>query len=144
MSFEEKSPISSEERAGLAEILDVLLPGTGVLPNATSINAQDDLLDRVLDADPTLVPLLAGAGRWARGRKVDFFSLREEMGEDLERLVFALHAAYYMSSEVRERLGYPGQHRAPVSTATPDQLFSDELIEPVISRGPIYVPTPSE
>lgn len=144
MTEEANSTISAEERAGIARVIDVLLPGTDRLPPATQVAAQDELLDRVLTADPTLLPLVARAGRWAAELEVDFAAVQEEFGEDTERLVFALHAAYYMSEEVRDRLGYPGQRRLPVSLATPDQMCSDELIEPVISRGPIYVPSPAE
>lgn len=144
MSDETPVMISAQERDGITLIIDVLLPGTEQLPSATGVGAQNELLDRVLTADPALLPLVARAGRWAIDHELNFAAVEEEFGEETERLVFALHAAYYMSTEVRERLGYPGQRRVPVSLATPDQLCSDELIEPVISRGPIYVPTPAE
>ncbi|MBT2554178.1 hypothetical protein [Arthrobacter sp. ISL-5] len=131
-------------RTGIAIVFDVLLPGTEKLPAATAIEAQGQLLDRVLTADPTLEPLVrTAATRAASEGSCTFDQLKSWMGADLERLAFALHAAYYMSGDVRSRLGYPGQGRNPVSMATPDQLCSDELIAPVLSRGAIYVPTPT-
>lgn len=143
MTEEVTTTLSADERAGVAQVADLLMPGTETLPAATEVHAHEDLLDRVLTADPTLTPLVVKAGQWANDHTVDFDALIDAMADDLERLVFALHAAYYMSTEVRERLGYPGQRRLPVALATPDQLVSDELIEPVISRGPIFVPTPA-
>lgn len=143
MTSETTSGLTHDQRSSIARVLDMLLPGTDVLPSASDVSAQDELLDRVLTADPTLAPLVARAASWGAERVVTFAALEEEFGEEAERLVFALHAAYYMSAEVRERLGYPGQRRVPVSLATPDQLCSDELIEPVIARGPIFVPTPA-
>jgi hypothetical protein len=130
-------------RVGVAKVFDVLLPGTAVLPAATEVDAQGELLDRVLTADPTLAPLVRACGE--RAIHVDeptLAEIRSWMGEDSERLIFALHAAYYMSKEVRQRLNYPGQGRFPIAEATPDQLWTPELIAPVIERGPIYVPTP--
>lgn len=59
-----------------------------------------------------------------------------------ERVNFVLTAAYYMASQVRELLGYPGQARRPIAEATPAERHSDELLAPVVARGPIYVPTP--
>ncbi|MGO1543229.1 MAG: hypothetical protein ACTHXA_02695 [Gulosibacter sp.] len=134
-----------ETRSAVARIMDVLLPGTESLPSATDVNAQDEMLDRTLKADPTLAPIVRKAGEMAKdASEITFDDIQTWMGEDLERLNFALHAAYYMVKEVRNRLGYPGQGRHPVSEATPDQLVTPELLAPVIERGPIYVPTPEE
>lgn len=136
--------LDDQVRAGVARVMALLLPGTETLPSATAVAAHDELLDRVLRADPTLTPLVHRAGELGVMGITRFEELTAQLGADTERLVFALQAAYYMSAEVRERLGYPGQARVPVSLATPDQLCSDELIEPVEARGPIYVPTPVE
>ncbi|MFC5337085.1 hypothetical protein [Leucobacter denitrificans] len=130
-------------RQGVARVMDVLLPGTEVLPRATAVDAQGELLDRVLRADPKLEPIVRRCGEQAaQTSEISLADVEQWMGEDTERLVFALHAAYYMSKDVRQALNYPGQGRVPVAEATPDQLVSPELIAPVIERGPIYVPTP--
>lgn len=143
MTEQLNAEITDAERAGIGVVIDVILPGTEVLPRATEVNAHGELLDRVLAADPTLAPIVRAAGSHAAAAPgCTYGDLEAWMGEDLERLVFALHAAYYMSSEVRTRLGYPGQGRYPVALATPDQLCSDELIAPVVERGDIFVPTP--
>jgi hypothetical protein len=38
---------------------------------------------------------------------------------------------------VRERLGYPGQQAKPL-----EDDFDQELLQPVIDRGPFFRPTP--
>ncbi len=124
-------------------MLDVIVPGTSKLPSGRSVEAHGALLDRVLAADPGLAPLVVvAAERAAQSESCTLDDISTWVGDDIERLVFALHAAYYMSSTVRAALEYPGQRRLPVSEATPDQIGSDALIAPVINRGPIYVPTP--
>lgn len=130
-------------REGLAGVLDWLLPGTQALPSGRAVQAHEHLLDLVLGADPTLVGCVTEVAERAAG--VDTCSLdnlTQWVGEDIDRVVFALHAAYYMSSDVRAALGYPGQGRRPVAQATPDEVASDELVAPVLARGAIYVPTP--
>jgi hypothetical protein len=132
-------------REGIATIMDVVLPGTEALPAGTAVEGHVDLLDRVMTADPRLTPILRRASEVGIAGFNDLSELQAHFEEaELERLIFALHAAYYMSGEVRQALRYPGQGRYPVALATPDQLCSEELIAPVISRGAIYVPTPEE
>ena len=138
------SRIDAATRAGVARIMDVLLPGEGRLPRATDVDAHGELLDRVLRADPTLIPIVQEAGAHAStAETLTFTDIEAQAGDDGERLVFALHAAYYMSSEVRARLGYPGQKPVPLTAATPDQVTSDELLAPVIARGRFHLPTPT-
>jgi hypothetical protein len=135
--------ITDNVREGIARLFDVALPGTERLPSGRSVDAHMSLIDRVLDADPQLAPIVLGAAaRATTSEKNTLDDLRNWAGEDIERLIFSLHAAYYMSSTVRISLGYPGQRRLPVSEATPDQIGSEALLAPVIERGSVYVPTP--
>lgn len=144
MKEQGEAMLNDASRAGIAKVIDLLLPGTDVLPAATAVQAHGDLLDRVLAADPKLAPIVRACGeRAAESAPQSLAEIEAWIGADAERLVFALHAAYYMSDEVRRRLNYPGQGRFPVAEATPDQMCTPELIAPVIERGPIYVPTPA-
>jgi hypothetical protein len=47
--------------------------------------------------------------------------------------------AYFMTPQIKALIGYPGQQRDP---ARVDEAANeiDGLIDPVIERGPIYVP----
>ncbi|MFF0227177.1 hypothetical protein [Streptomyces sp. NPDC004629] len=138
-----KNMIDDRTRGGLASILDVLLPGTEQLPSGRAVGAHLELLDKALEADPRLEPAVTRAGeRAAASQTCTFADIERWTGKDLEQVVFALHSAYYMSSEVRSALGYPGQARRPITLATPEELCSDELVAPVLARGAVYVPAP--
>jgi hypothetical protein len=134
----------SGDREGLARIADVILPGTSDLPAGREVGVHLDLLDRVLQADPRLtVAVVAFAARASEADQLSVDRLKSWGDEEFELVAFALTSAYYMSSDVRAMLGYPGQGRRPIALATPDELCSDELIAPVTERGDIYVPTPT-
>jgi hypothetical protein len=136
-------PLESNVREGLATILDTLIPGTDSLPSGRAVEAHQELIDRVLEADPRLEPVVRQAGEHARAAGAcTLTEIAEWSGGNLESLVFALNAAYYMSKRVRSALGYPGQARRPISLATREEVCSDELIAPVLARGAAYVPTP--
>jgi hypothetical protein len=138
-----KIPIEDKTREALATILDTLLPGTETLPSGRAVGAHLDLLDRVLEADPRLQAAVTKAAELAVGSQTcTIADLERWSGDHLEQVIFSLNSAYYMSSEVRAALGYPGQGRRPVALATPDEMCSDELVAPVLARGDIYVPAP--
>ncbi len=127
----------------LAKVLDILLPGGEKLPSARSVGVQGSLLDRVLKADPRLVDAVRSVGDAAASSDAcTLAELESWAGTDVESVVFALTSAYYISPQVLEALGYPGQARRPVSQATPEETYSEELLAPVRERGAIYVPTP--
>lgn len=130
-------------RAGLAVIVDALLPGTERLPSGRDVGAHTDLLDRVVSADPKLVAVLVEfGGRAAEREVVSVAELQAWDPESFEVLNFALSAAYYMSRDVHRALDYPGVGPHPIAEATPDQMYSEKLLAPVRSRGSIYVAAP--
>ena len=143
MQIQPNVTLSETTRSGLAQVLDVLLPGTDTLPSGSAVAAQGELLDRVLRADPRLEPVIRRVGDLAAGaQSCTFADIQAWAAAETEQLVFALHSAYYMSTDVRRALGYPGQQRRPIALATPEEQCSDELIAPVVDRGAVYVPTP--
>jgi hypothetical protein len=130
-------------RSGLAKVADAILPGTGKLPSGRSVGVHEVWLDRVLVADPRLVDPVKAVG--AAAAAIDSCTIEEIEGWadlDIESVVFALTSAYYIVPAVLDELGYPGQVRRPISQATPEESYSEELLAPVRERGPIYVPTP--
>jgi hypothetical protein len=136
--------LTDEQRHGLRAVADVLLPGTPTQLRACDLDDWDELVDLALTADPRLLPVLADFGeRAAQADAVTVEDLQRWSSEDCETVAFALAAAYYMSAAVRRTIGYPGQAARPIAFATRDELCSDELIEPVVSRGSVFVPTPN-
>ena len=126
------------------ELADILIPSAGGMPSATEADATGVWLDRVVSARPDLaaelhriVASLAGEDpATAIGR------LARERPGDLDILLSALAGAYYMSDQVRARLGYPGQRATAgdVEGGEPPLEAMDPLLAPVFARGPIYRP----
>jgi hypothetical protein len=130
---------------GICLTADLLLPGSGALPSWRAVEGHRDLIERVLDADPTLIEPVTRVARHACAEgRCRLEDLEEWAGSDVERVVFALNAAYYMAKSVRQIIGYPGQSRRPTASAGPDEVWTEELIAPVRARGPIYVATPEK
>ena len=65
--------------------------------------------------------------------------LKAEEPELFEALTTAIAGGYFMSAEVRERLGYPGQEALAL-----EDDHDPALLQPVIDRGPIFRPTPTQ
>ena len=66
--------------------------------------------------------------------------LAADRPEDFAVLSTAVVGAYYLSPEVRDLIGYPGQEPSPLSVAgEPDYL---ELLERVYERHPGYREAP--
>jgi hypothetical protein len=135
--------VVDDVREGLAALADVILPGTDRLPAGREVGAHQDLLDEVLTADPALIGAVVEAGQRAlagSGLSVDDIEAWE--AEVREPTIFALTAAYYMSRHVQRALHYPGPGPNPIALATPDEVCSDGLLEPVRRRGSVYVQAP--
>jgi hypothetical protein len=126
------------DRETLAALADVLIPAADGMPSASEAGATGSLLDEVLrvrgDLEEPLAILTAAAAHKDPRAEVD--RLKADEPELFEALTTAIAGGYFMSDEVRERLGYPGQEAL--------QLEDDHdpaLLQPVIDRGPIFRPT---
>ena len=126
------------QRLTLARLADILVPEGLGMPAASTVGVAGDLLDRSLAAAPSLLePLLAllddvpvdGLDAFVRRLEV-------ERPDDFAVLSTTVVAAYYLSEDVRELIGYPGQQPNPLSVAAePDYL---DLLERVYVRHPGY------
>lgn len=126
------------QRLTLARLADILVPEGLGMPAASTVGVAGDLLDRSLAAAPSLLePLLAllddvpvdGLDAFVRRLEV-------ERPDDFAVLSTTVVAAYYLSEDVRELIGYPGQQPNPLSVAAePDYL---DLLERVYERHPGY------
>jgi hypothetical protein len=130
------------DRETLAALADVLIPAADGMPSASEAGATRELLDEVLRVRPDLEEPLKQVAEAARGRDAaaEVERLQAEAPELFEALSTAIAGGYFMSADVRERLGYPGQQARPFEPR-PD-YEEDGLIQSVIERGPIYRPTP--
>ncbi len=137
-------PLTDAERMRLAAIAVALFPASATMPSAADTGATGKWLDRVLAADPLRTTALrALAGR----SETDPWAAAEGLFRDdpatFEDASDSLVMAYYMHPGVRKRIGYPGQKgQGPIAPDEAEHYLPDELIAPMRSRAPLYVPTP--
>jgi len=136
--------LTERELTTLFRIADCLIPATGPNPAGSAaedytahlllaLGARSDVFDRVMAGVENLADV-PDDRLWA--------ALKQLWSTDLETfnpLSSIVAGAYFMTPQIKALIGYPGQQRdpAPVDEAANE---IDGLIDPVIERGPIYVP----
>lgn len=137
MTFDERT------QRGIDLLADLWFPGSAHSPRMTELRWYTKLLDRAAAANDELAHRLREAATLAdKTDKLTADEVETWPAEVVDGAFMFVLCTYYMSSEVRAAIGYPGQDRRPVATATVDQYRHDELIAPVLARGATYVPTP--
>ena len=130
--------MSEIDRETLAALADALIPAADGMPSASQAGAAGALLDEVLavrrDLEEPLAELTAAARGADPGAEVE--RLKQENPPLFEALTTAVAGGYFLSADVRTRLGYPGQQAKQL-----EDDFDQELLQPVIERGPIFRPT---
>jgi hypothetical protein len=132
------------DRATLALLADVLIPGGADLPAASQAGVAERWLDEVGVALPEVVAplatLLHSLGGQEPATAIAQLETDNPAGYDLLCTVVA--GAYFLNPDVRRAIGYPGQQALPIQAEDPPDYAQDGLIASVIARGPIYRPTP--
>lgn len=134
-----------QERAVLAGLADVLIPQGEDMPSASQAGVAAEQLDAVLVARWDLVEDVRNLVERAAGRDPGEFvaELRAGDPDAFGVLATVVPGGYFLSQQVRARIGYQGQRAVPIRTkGTPDYL-EDGLLQSVIDRGPIFRPTPA-
>ena len=131
-----ESTITREDRARLAEIADVVFPRTDEMPSASDVGASGALADRVVRFVPSLAAdlhtALATTRAAGEGALID---LRERNRRLFNRLMLFIASAYYLSPEVRQRVGYPGQEARTLDFFEVPAYLEDGTLDRVIERG---------
>ena len=130
--------LTPAQRLVLSRLADVLVAEGFGMPAASAVGVADDLLDRCLAAAPSLCEPLLGVLDEAPADGLDRFvqRLAVDRPDDFAVLSTTVVGAYYLSDEVRELIGYPGQQPSPLSIASePDYL---DMLERVYERHPGY------
>lgn len=132
----------ADERAVLAALADELIPAGEGFPSARDADVATNGLDQVLSFRPELASALKELLARVRGRPAaDIMAdLQKNDPTGFGLLTELVPGAYFLNREVRARLGYEGQSPRPIDPRS-DPL-EDGLLEPVVSRGPIYRATP--
>ncbi|WP_416899151.1 MAG: hypothetical protein ACMVY4_05350 [Minwuia sp.] len=123
------------QRAAFARIADALIPAVQGMPSFSQSDADPVHLDRVLTLRPELLaPLQAALEKAAAG--MDAEALNRDHPEAIGVIGLVASSAYYLSPDIRRRLGYPGQIQRPA--AEEEEHDYADLLQPVIDRGRIY------
>lgn len=133
---------TAAQRSVLARLADVLIPEGLGMPAASRVGVAADLLDRCLDAAPVLAETLPALLDEAPADAPEEFlrQLAACRPDDFAVLSTAVVGAYYLSADVRDLIGYPGQQPSPLSVAAePDYL---DMLERVYERHPGYREAP--
>lgn len=137
---ERAGAIGEAERAVFGRMAEVMLPGTDTMPSAGRAGVPGPGLDEVLAARPDLIEPLGRALRDLGGS----FSLEALAGylsadeEAYSALTLCVAAAYYLSPEVRDLIGYPGQEARSFDPYEYVAWIDEGLLDPVTERGPIW------
>jgi len=141
MSLKKLSP---DLRSNFAAVADFLIPAYKKYPSATSVGVHEKMLDDVLDFRPDIVDdVLRGlAVINTADLSASVNALYKDDPDAFNAISLAASGGYYMTPEVREVLGYPGQESLLYDAhAVPDFLINQQLAK-VTRRGPIYRSTP--
>jgi hypothetical protein len=132
-----------EQRQLLALLADELIPSGEAMPSASQAEVAGMWLDHVLAARPDLAEGLGRVLELAKGRSPAevIADLRANDAAGFGVLAEVVPAAYFMNPQVQQLIGYAGQTPRPIDPH-PDYL-DDGLLDSVLSRGPIYRPTPA-
>lgn len=130
--------LDEAQRAKLAALADHLIPAGAGMPSASEVSVAGTGVDYVLSVRPDLLtPLLAAldAGDSAEA----LAELRADQPATFAALGEIVAGAYFLDRSVQDSVGYHGRVAAPADLEAP---VDDELLRPVVERGPIYRPDP--
>jgi hypothetical protein len=138
-------PLTADELATLTDLADRLCgPSDRVAPPSQhdefpamldlALATRDDSFEAITTASAT-AQNSADRSAWLR-------SLYDGDPKVFQALSAVLAGAYLMVPQVREAVGYPGQHRNPAKLEEAVDEISDGILDPVLERGHFFVPTP--
>lgn len=142
-------PLTAREQETLLRIADTLIPAAGPNPKPTDVPgfipylhlalaARADAFNAVIDAVDKLAgvadDLLRDALKtlWAEDKPV------------FDPLSSIIAGAYFMTPQVTDLIGYPGQHRDPAGLEDAANELETGILDAVLQRGHIYVSAAGE
>lgn len=142
-------PLTASEESTVLRIADTLIPESGPNPKASdardfvaylhlALAAWSDVFDAVLKAVNDLADVPVEGMRDALKR------LWAEDKVTFDPLSSVIAGAYFMTPQVKELIGYPGQHRDPAGLEDAANELETGILDPVIERGSIYVSAAGE
>lgn len=142
-------PITDDELTALLRVADCLIPAAGPNPKASDAEQYVPYLHLALAARTDVFDaLLAAATKLADVPDAELWgALRQMWSEDkttFDPLSAVLAGAYFMTPQVMELIGYPGQRRDPAPLELAANEIGSGIMDPVLERGSIYVSAAGE
>jgi choline dehydrogenase-like flavoprotein len=123
--------LNEEQRAELARIAELLLPGGDGMPAASEAGVADRLLDEVQDIRPDLVPgLLCALALTASGQTLDELKLHDPAA--YRTLLVTIAGGYYLSPVVRARLGWHSERGTELARSSYPEYVAEGLLDHLV------------
>ncbi|RDH78769.1 hypothetical protein DVS77_09110 [Mycolicibacterium moriokaense] len=141
--------LTDGEQQTLLRIADALIPEAGPNPKASAVQDFLPYLELALAARRDAFDIvLAAVGSLSDVADDDMYTKLKAMWADdkdtFDPLSAIIAGAYFMTPQVKELIGYPGQHRDPAGLEDAVNELETGILDPVIDRGPIYVSAAGE
>ncbi len=132
----------ADQRVLLAALADVLIPAGDGFPSASQAGIAAEGLDQVISFQPGIAAGLMNVLEKSKARPPAevVAELQKNDAAAFGVLAEVVAGAYFLNPLVLARLGYTGQGPHPIDPH-PDYLDAG-LLQSVLSRGPVYRPTP--
>lgn len=139
-----ETTFSDEQRATLAALGSILIPGDPGMPSAERAGVSGRWLDELMRSRPDVGPGLASLVQRLMGSEPEgaIRALQANEPASFDLLTEAVVGAYFLNPDVRRLAGYPGQLSVPIEREVPPDYEQEGLLASVINRGPVYRPTP--
>jgi hypothetical protein len=130
--------LSPAERERLGAMARVMIPGGAGQPAAEALGLEGAPVDAVLRIDPSRRDALRGflALDGPAERLADVEALARRDPDGFAALSVVLANAYFMHSETRDAIGYPGQEARDSSVGLGAEDMA--LVDVVAQRGPVF------
>lgn len=136
--------LAPPEVAALLRIADLLIPGNELDPRPSTATGYQQALDVALaaraDEFENIIEYATGLqDRTDEALLEDLKAAHEQKTPSFQVLSTVLAGAYLILPQVRQNIGYPGQHRDVPRIDEAAEQIGDGILDPVIERGPIYL-----
>lgn len=128
-----------DDRARLETLAEVLIPGDDRHPSPTQVGVGEQLLDAVLDARPDLGPDLQRSTRYNGPAEAHLAWLADHDVAGRRAIETVVAGAYYMSTEVWEAIGYPGQEPTIPHVDRYPEYINDGLLDFMLDEQVVEV-----
>jgi hypothetical protein len=141
--------LTETELATLLRIADCLIPADGPNPKASDVVDYTSYLQLALGARTDVFSaVIGGVEKLADVSETELWEALKQMSVDdtftFDPLSSILAGAYFMTPQVKELIGYPGQHRDPAPLEQAADELATGILDPVLERGHFYVSAAGE